>query len=484
MTNTNPASGRAWLTQAKEDIAQWEPVMPRDADGKPIDWRWIRELDLEHGIGAGRRLRVPEPEEEPADDAIAEKTFAHALHDALAADYVTRERLEAVIAQCSTAFMTDFDRRIASYRLPRALAWANRRLNDDIAWLIRLGERHHLWNATHRQQGRASVVTLTPAEGARTAGIRLDDLADRTGTILETRAARRNAERRTRRESDALVARANLSGATAPGGEPADLSIDVRGRAHDAATSDWRDVYLPGRDVDTVMGIDIETTGIDPARVYIIDIGFEYMNMISQRPAEAPADYAYEQSDYRAGDAYGQSRLGFGVPDMNARLGNPFIAKLTGIDVRERAASDGHRPFDEWPAAQAGLLKRLERQPYVAHNATFEHGFFMLTIEGYAERYRDGRITIIDTLPMSRRWDPGAAPSEHHLYGDNTLDAYAKRQGALAPDRSERHLGLEDAHIMLVAMKHHLAALRAERQGPWGSGGRGGTGGKRCGRGA
>lgn len=45
--------------------------------------------------------------------------------------------------------------------------------------------------------------------------------------------------------------------------------------------SDWRDAYLPGRDVDNVMGIDIETTGTDPARVYIIDVGFEYMNMIS-----------------------------------------------------------------------------------------------------------------------------------------------------------------------------------------------------------
>ena len=43
-------------------------------------------------------------------------------------------------------------------------------------------------------------------------------------------------------------------------------------------------------------GIDIETTGTDPARVYIIDVGFEYMNMISPRPAAAPTGYQYEQS--------------------------------------------------------------------------------------------------------------------------------------------------------------------------------------------
>lgn len=70
---------------------------------------------------------------------------------------------------------------------------------------------------------------------------------------------------------------------------------------------------------------------------------------------------------------------------------------------------------------------------------------------------------------MSRQWDPGAVPTNEHPYGDNTLDAYAKRQGALDSAHNERHLGLEDSHIMLVAMKHHLAALKAQGKGPWGS---------------
>ena len=131
---------------------------------------------------------------------------------------------------------------------------------------------------------------------------------------------------------------------------------------------------------------------------------------------------------------------------------------------------------------QAGLLARLTQQPYVAHNATFEHSWFMLNVAGYAESYRAGRITIIDTLPMSRQWDPGAVPTNEHPYGDNTLDAYAKRQGALDSAHNERHLGLEDSHIMLVAMKHHLAALKAQGKGPWGSTGRAGVGGKSCGR--
>lgn len=265
-------------------------------------------------------------------------------------------------------------------------------------------------------------------------------------------------------------------------GSSADSAEDAQSRRlADYKKSDWRDAYLPGRDLDTVMGIDIETTGTDPARVYIIDAGFEFMNMISPRPAGEPSGYCYEQGYYEAGDAYGQARLSFGVPAQNALLGNPLILDLTGIDVRDRAGMD-FRLFDEWPEAQVGLLQRLEQQPYVAHNARFEHSFFMLNVAGYAESYRAGNITIIDTLPMSRRWDEGSIPDDEHPYGNNTLDAYAKRQGALDASQNERHLGLEDTHIMLVAMKHHLGVLHAEGRGPWSAAGRPGNGGKRCGK--
>ena len=71
----------------------------------------------------------------------------------------------------------------------------------------------------------------------------------------------------------------------------------------------------------------------------------------------------------------------------------------------------------------------------------------MLNVAGYAESYRAGNITIIDTLPMSRRWDEGSIPDDEHPHGNNTLDAYAKRQGALDASKSERHLGLEDTHM-------------------------------------
>lgn len=463
-----------WQDEAKQDIGQWSAIMPKDADGRTVDWQWVRGLHLADGIGSLATNRHESGRGAPLT--------ASQLHDALKADYAIRERLEAVIAQCSTAFMTDFDRMVESYRLARALAYANRRLNDEIGLLLHEGQERGLWQVAYRRQGRGTVAVLSAPQGTdqgssdggpqAESGIRLDDLKDHTGQILAERAERR----RQRHGGGTLVARANLSGVAAPGSER------VRDDAGNRAEPDWRSVYLPGRDIDTVMGVDIETCGVDPARNYIIDAGFEYMNMASAKPVGATAGCGYEQPDYEPGDAYGQARLSFGVPEANARLGNPFILSLTGIDVRERGPHSGLRPFDEWAEAQSGLLERLVKQPYVAHNAVFEHGFFMLNVAGYAEAWRAGDIVIVDTMPMSRQWDPGSKPSAAHPFGDNTLDAYAKRQGALSSSGSERHLGLEDAHIMLVAMKHHLRALREEGRGPWGPSGRPGVGGKRCGR--
>lgn len=474
----------AWQDEAKDDIAAWSSLMPADADGRSIDWQWVAGLDLAGGIGVGLSADVLDEDGWPVDGPV---TDPMTLHDALKADQATRDRLEAIIAQCSTTFMGDFDRVLASYRLPRSLAYACRRLNDEIALLVRLGERRGVWKAGEERRGRASVVTLTPVSGdGADAAVPFDDIQDRTADILNARAERRKTRHAQSRSGQRLLAQANLGAATsaaASSAGPASSSASAGAPSARRPSGDWRDVYLPGRDVDGVMGIDIETTGTDPARAYIIDVGFEYMNMFSPRPADQAEDYAYEESGYQSGGAYGQARLPFGVTDAAARLGNPFIARLTGIDVTERsAAQGGFRLFDEWPEAQRGLLMRLTQQPYVAHNATFEHGFFMLNVAGYAEAWRAGDITIIDTLPMSRRWDPGSEPDAAHPYGDNTLDAYAKRQGALPTDGAERHLGLEDAHIMLVAMKRHLASLRAEGRGPWGTGGRSGVGGKRCGR--
>ncbi|MFC5221915.1 DNA polymerase III subunit epsilon [Bifidobacterium leontopitheci] len=507
-----------WVTRAKDSIGQWAYIMLKDADDRDIDWDWVRTLDLEHGIGVAQ----------PAD---YEPGAGSDLHDLLKRDLEIRDRVEAIIAKMSMTFMRDFDRKITTYELPRALAYATRRLNDQIALLRDRGVAEGLWTITDEDRQRVTVPVLTAAKD----GVVVDDIQDRTADYVNARAERRKAEREKReaerhaREHALFEADEVRYGSVESGPDesaPADSSSDAgssdylieaqpvinddnpavpkieevnreetavpearfeksrhaaaeRTAARIAARPKeyWREDFLPGRDVDNVMGIDLETNGTEPYRAYIIDVGFESMNMRSPRPADQPNDYHYDKAYYDAGDAYDQHRFAFGVTPEAARHGNPFIIQLTGIDIKQRVG-ERFPMFDEDVTAQADLLRRLTAQPFVAHMATFEHSFFMLNVAGYAEAYRNGHVRIIDTLPMSRVWDEGSIPSEDHPDGDNTLDAYAKRQGALREDDAERHLGLEDTHIMLLAMKHQLHHLQQVARGPWGPNGKAGIGGK------
>lgn len=525
-TNTPAATApvdRTWLTKAKDTIAQWAYIMLKDADDHDIDWDWVRSLDLEHGIGVAQ----------PVD---LEPGAASNVHDLLKADLAIRDRLEAIIAKMSMVFMRDFDRHIKTYELPRALAYADRRLTDQIDLLRDRGVAEGLWTVTDEDRERVTVPVLHAVEGGLLTDDDLADVQDRTAEIVNARAEQRKADREKReaakheRQMALFAADEKQYGSVEAGPDesaPADSSSDANSaddliegpqvinddnpavpsieqvRTNETAVPEmryeksrhaaaehvaarqaaapkdyWREVYLPGRDVDNVMGIDLETNGTEPYRAYIIDVGFEYMNMKSPRPTALPDDYRYDKDYYESGDAYDQHRFSFGVTPEAARHGNAFIIQLTGIDISQRTGAE-FPLFDEDPAAQADLLHRLTSQPFVAHMATFEHSFFMLNVAGYAEAYRNGHVTIIDTLPMSRLWDEGSIPCEGHPDGDNTLDAYAKRQGALHEDDAERHLGLEDTHIMLLAMKHHLTQLKAEARGPWGPGGKAGVGGKR-----
>lgn len=112
--------------------------MPKNADNERIDWHWVMSLDLEHGIGAAKSQGIDliavlnaadttfsstSEKTDPMQDSVLS---VQQLHNLLKKDLAVRDRLESIIAQCNTTFMTDFDRLIASYRLPRALAYANR----------------------------------------------------------------------------------------------------------------------------------------------------------------------------------------------------------------------------------------------------------------------------------------------------------------------------------------------------------------------
>ena len=201
----------------------------------------------------------------------------------------------------------------------------------------------------------------------------------------------------------------------------------------------------------TLVGIDLETTGTSANQDYIIDAGWELYDMDTGRASDAQR-HTYGLSKQRELQGIGKD-----------------ITSLTGITTDDVA---GHIPFQEDADAQETMMAALDGRIMVAHNARFEQSFLIGNCEGYAEAVRDGRIRIIDSMKVA-----------HHSEDTRTrgfkLDDYARRNHALDDDRdtqvpahdgghiqldqgkTERHLGLEDAHIMMRAMRNQLNMLHS-----------------------
>ena len=173
------------------------------------------------------------------------------------------------------------------------------------------------------------------------------------------------------------------------------------------------------------VGVDIETTSTSPDRGYIINVGWEVMEIADgSEPADANSVFC-------------------GLPDQYEQTGVPLeeIHHISWQDV------GGKTPFCEDKALQKKLLKVLKSRPFMAHNAAFEDSWFMLHLEGYAEARKQGKIIPIDTRDICRALDPEvrflsweAKPA--------SLEAWAQRRGVLAEDEAERHLGLDDTDLM------------------------------------
>ncbi len=146
----------------------------------------------------------------------------------------------------------------------------------------------------------------------------------------------------------------------------------------------------------TVVAIDIETTGIDPARDEILELG----------AAVLEGDNITDR---------------FEVLVKPGRMPPPAIVNLTGItaDMLQDA-----RPMDE---VAAGFLRFLEREDpvYIAHNASFERAFLQAaTADAFSHR-------MLDTVGLSRILFPTL---QSHALGflAEALD--------LAPSRAHRAL--------------------------------------------
>ena len=177
----------------------------------------------------------------------------------------------------------------------------------------------------------------------------------------------------------------------------------------------------------TVLGIDIETTGRAPERGYIINVGWEIMDLTSDAvPHDAEAHYCGLPDIYRGED----------VPLSN-------IHHITWDDI------DGKKPFRENKELQKQLLKLMKKYPYMAHNAAFEDSWFKIHLDGYAEARRAGKIIVIDSRQICRSLDADvrSLPRES---APAALENWARRRGTLAADANEQHLGLDDTDLMLI----------------------------------
>ena len=185
----------------------------------------------------------------------------------------------------------------------------------------------------------------------------------------------------------------------------------------------------------TVLGIDIETTDRYPDRGYIINVGFELMDL-------TPDAEPYDPEVHFCG-----------IPEMYRERGVPLerIHHITWADL------DGQTPFRENKALQAKILKLMKKYPYMAHNAAFEDSWFTLNLDSYAEARKAGKIVPIDTRDICRQLDPEVKTLPRES-SPASLENWARRRGTLQASENEVHQGLDDTNLMLKTVQAEFNA--------------------------
>ena len=193
-------------------------------------------------------------------------------------------------------------------------------------------------------------------------------------------------------------------------------------------------VYVAAPVKGTVVGIDLETTGRNPDRGYIINIGWETMELTPEAtPQNGRAVYC-GLPDAWEGRKIPMERVHHITPDMLA----------------------GKKPLRQDKDLQKQLVTLLSRYPFMAHNASFEDSWMMLHLNGYAEARKAGKIIPIDTRDICRRIDKDMVglPRESR---PASLENWARRRGTLDTGEVEKHLGLDDTNLMLRTVQAEFA---------------------------
>lgn len=199
-----------------------------------------------------------------------------------------------------------------------------------------------------------------------------------------------------------------------------------------------------------MIGIDLETTGTSSSGDTIIDAGWEHYDMDTGEASEA-------------------QRHAYGLSPERGELGlKPDITDLTQIHTDDLK---GLTPFEEDTEAQHVMMDVLRGHIVVAHNAKFETNFLLSQCDGFGEALHGGTVQVLDSLSVAHHCDPVREQGF-------ALDDYARRYGALGDDRTieipaagggmihldqgmkERHLGLEDTHIMMRALREQVLTIQ------------------------
>ena len=154
---------------------------------------------------------------------------------------------------------------------------------------------------------------------------------------------------------------------------------------------------------DSLVFVDLETTGANPLTDRITEIGI------------------VELVD-------GEARTWSTLVDPQADI-PPFIQQLTGITPEMVAGA----PTFEDLAAE--VLERLAGRVFVAHNARFDYGFLK---NAFKRLGRDFRAQVLCTVKLSRKLYPA-----FHKHG---LDVLVERHGLKV--EGERHRALSDADLL------------------------------------
>jgi DNA polymerase-3 subunit epsilon len=179
---------------------------------------------------------------------------------------------------------------------------------------------------------------------------------------------------------------------------------------------EWRDEHLALEAVEFVV-LDVETTGLSPARHRVIEIGALIV-----------------RGDETCGTFQQLINPGRRIPD--------FITQFTGISSEMVVkAPKAEKVLPE-------LLDFIGRRPIVGHNVGFDLGFL-----GYeAQRIQSFFPTEgLDTIALARRFVPGVRRLK--------LDKLAARLGIAAHDR---HRALGDAQTTADVLRQLLVRAKAE----------------------